>query len=334
MRPKKAAFIPFILTVFAALQWMALGAGYAMSPSARLRAPDLSSPVTLSGSNDATHPTIALSGGTLYVVWEEAGQSGGTTDLFYSRSVAGGAWSAPAAIHTSATNALRPTLAPAGASMLVLWDEWNGVTHQSYQQAIASTTATTIPPVVTLAPSAHDMVVDGNSRIHVVLQGNKAGSVTPYHILHSQKLLTETTWLTAMAVYTGGGGTGSQYPTLAVDSHNNLHLVWQENVGTDDGVLYYSKGLTSGNGNITWMQPISLSTTAPITDSARPALAVDGQDMLHLVWEDHVAPSQQYIYYAHSLGDSAVLTTPTAWSTPTLVMTRPAKANDFDLRSP
>ncbi|RME41181.1 MAG: exo-alpha-sialidase [Caldilineae bacterium] len=113
-----------------------------------------------------------------------------------------------------------------------------------------------------------------------------------------------------------------------MDSHDNLHLVWQENVGTDDGVLYYSKGLAGDGGSITWTAPVSLSAIAPITDSARPALAIDAGDGLHLVWEDHVAPSQQYIYYAHSLDNSAVLTTPTRWSTPTLVMTRPAKAND------
>ena len=300
--------------------------GNAAPPPSGFSASAVSSPTTISNSSDdATRPTIAVGrDNTLYVAWEQAGETGGSRDPFYSQSANGTSWTTPQAVYTSTTNSLRPVMAAApNGSIQIVWDEESGTTRLAYQKGLTGTTVITVPPVITQAASAHSIVVDSSNIVHLALQGNKAGAVTPFHILHSSKALNAPSWPQATSVYTGGVGTGSQYPALAADSQGHLHLAWQENVGSSDGQIYYSKGITGG-GSIAWTAPISVSVGVVITNSARPSIAVDDNDTLHLVWEDRGNPSQpgpQYIYYAHSTDGGAT------WSLPTRVVSRAVRAN-------
>lgn len=68
---------------------------------------------------------------------------------------------------------------------------------------------------------------------------------------------------------------------------------------------------------LSWSEPINISRTA--SDSRLPALAVDGQGVVHVVWEDG-----RYIFHSYRRGES--------WSTPLRVATgeQPAIAIDHN----
>jgi predicted neuraminidase len=85
----------------------------------------------------------------------------------------------------------------------------------------------------------------------------------------------------------------SSVPRLAVDSSGSLHLVWEDDTpGNYD--VYYKKS-TDGGG--TWTVSKRLTWTAG--SSSHPAIAVDSEDTLHVVY-DETAPGDYEIYYLRS----------------------------------
>lgn len=79
------------------------------------------------------------------------------------------------------------------------------------------------------------------------------------------------------------------YNTLAVDSHNTLHLVWSAAI-LDEGKarpecsncanMFYRQ---SKDGGVTWSPPINLSNSK--YGDNRPQIAIDSRDRIHVVWD-------------------------------------------------
>jgi len=288
-------------------------------------------PVTLSNSSyTATKPSIFINNNTIDAMWEQGTATIGNKDLFFAESAnGGGVWSNPIAFYTSATNSLRPDMAlDMNGNIQVIWDEWTGSIRLTHQKPLKSGAAMPIEPSVNASASAHDLVISSDNRIHVVFPGNKPGAEkTPFFPYYASRDVSGTAWPTATAVYTASSGTGSQYPAITIDSQDNLHLVWQEQEATQDGRIFYAKGLNNG-GVITWQTAVPIVTDPAITDAARPDIAIDQNDTLHLVWEDYISIGEQYIYYAHSTGGTAAQTGATTWSSPQRIVNRSVQANN------
>jgi hypothetical protein len=69
----------------------------------------------------------------------------------------------------------------------------------------------------------------------------------------------------------------ANYPALVVDSKDYLHVVWDKNIPPGDCAIFYSY-----YNDTTWSTPYQISQTSG--DDAFPALAVDKNDILHVVW--------------------------------------------------
>jgi len=69
-------------------------------------------------------------------------------------------------------------------------------------------------------------------------------------------------------------------PDIAIDSADHLHAVWfgGENSLEDANLLYATKA----SGSQTWSTPVAI--LPPNSQAWYPALAIDGQDTLHLIW--------------------------------------------------
>lgn len=288
-------------------------------------------PVTLSNSSyTTTNPSIFIHNNTVDVMWEQGTATIGNKDLFFTESADNGrVWSNPIAFYTSVKNSLRPDMAlDMSGNVQVIWDEWTGSIRLTHHKPLKSGTAVTIEPSVNASASAHDIVVSSNNRIHVVFPGNKPGvEKTPFFPYYASRDVSGTTWLTATAVYTASIGTGSQYPSVTIDSQDNLHLVWQEQEAAADGRIFYAKGLNN-SGVITWQTAVPIVTDPAITNAARPAIAIDENDTLHLVWENYISIGEQYLYYAHSTGGTAVQPGATTWSSPQPIVNGKVKANN------
>jgi hypothetical protein len=91
-------------------------------------------------------------------------------------------------------------------------------------------------------------------------------------------------------------------PELAIDSSDNIHVVWEDNSMDSNYEIYYKKS-TDGGG--TWS---TTRLTFTSYESANPAISIDTSDNIHVVWTEGDWGSQE-IYYNGSTDGGAT------WST-------------------
>ena len=82
----------------------------------------------------------------------------------------------------------------------------------------------------------------------------------------------------------------SRHPVIAGDSTDAVHVVWDDDTPGDDEI-YYKK---STNGGTTWSTVQRLTWTSG--SSRYPAMAIDADDAIHVVWQDDT-PGKNEIYY-------------------------------------
>ncbi len=139
------------------------------------------------------------------------------------------------------------------------------------------------------------------------------------------------TWTAPVAVSSALAYAG--YPSLDTDSRGRLHLVWY-------GIRQPSSGQPTPHGGIyeiyyvqhggTWGRPEWISPGVP--DAINPALAVDGQDRVHVVWFQSDGRAYQIMYTMRDPGGMrgpvGGWTTPVALTSGEKPSTKPALAVD------
>ena len=98
---------------------------------------------------------------------------------------------------------------------------------------------------------------------------------------------------------TGAPGTQRGHPALAVGSDGSVHVVW-ESWQDNNWDIYYTR---SGDGGATFSQPIRVNDVTEL-DQLRPALAVDSEGIIHIVWQDSRSHDWD-IFYASSTDGGA-----------------------------
>ena len=91
-------------------------------------------------------------------------------------------------------------------------------------------------------------------------------------------------------------------PAVAVDSSNSIHVVWYDNT-PGHYEIYYRR---SPDGGTTWGTVKRLTWTSG--DSIFPAIAIDGNGTIHVVWDANTSETDE-IYYRKSPNGG------TTWST-------------------
>jgi len=138
-----------------------------------------------------------------------------------------------------------------------------------------------------------DISVGSSNKLHVVWVDYTTGNTEIYY-----KKSTDggATWSTGKRLTSTADPT--QHPAVAVDSSDNVHVVWSDET-PGNYELYYKK---STDGGATWSTSKRLTWTSG--DSHSPALAVDSSGDLHVAWYDDT-PGNTEIYYKKST-DSGV----------------------------
>jgi len=158
--------------------------------------------------------------------------------------------------------------------------------------AAESTLALDVPPTATAYNNARRLVRDSNGYLYAAYYSTFNSGV---HIARSidDGASWESTW-----AYLDSDGI---YPSLAIDSQNNLHCVW-----VSSGEIHYKK-YTYASG--TWdTSPTTLYSVSGVYVNGFPAIAVDGSGNIHVVWERFESPGvNHYIYYTKYTA---------GWSTP------------------
>jgi len=131
---------------------------------------------------------------------------------------------------------------------------------------------------------------DSENNVHVVwddLEPDLGGSGVDRDVFYIQYDAQTENWLPLEVVSTESTD-GSEYAEIAIDSENNIHIVWKDftdydGAGTDWDVFYKQRSSTG-----TWSTTEVVSTDSTMT-IYRPVIHVDAKDTAHIAWSDSTA---------------------------------------------
>ena len=147
-----------------------------------------------------------------------------------------------------------------------------------------------------------DIAVDHTGIIHAIWVDGTDGKWGNDNEIMYSKYSDSTGWSNATVISDGFSGsywnTGDSFlgfgPRLAIDSQNNLHVVWEDSTpgiwGSDWEVMYANYSATSGQwSNATVISDGFAGSYWNNGLNGEPDIAVDSEDNLHVVWSDTTA---------------------------------------------
>jgi len=244
-------------------------------------------------SGGSVHPAIAIdSNNNLHVVWHD--WTPGNPEIYYKRSTDGGStWSPTKRLTWNSSSSRYPAIAiDSNNNLHVVWeDSIPGNSEIYYKRSTdgGSTWGATKRLTWTSGGSYDQaMAIDSNNNLYVVWEDSTPGN---YEIYYKMSTDGGSTWgATKRLTWTSGS---SYEPAIAIDSNNNVHVVWHD-LTPGNAEIYYKM---STDGGSTWGATKRLTWTSG--DSAYPAIAIDSNNNVHVVWHD-LTPGNAEIYYKMS----------------------------------
>ncbi|MHA1130578.1 MAG: hypothetical protein ACTSQQ_07175 [Candidatus Helarchaeota archaeon] len=176
----------------------------------------------------------------------------------------------------------------------ILYSSFDGI---SWSAPIAISDFATAFDGISEQPS---IAIDSQDNIHVVWTDNTPGLVIPenpesiYEILYRMYNATTSTW-SAISVISDNSSKwhdkSARVPFIAIDRNDDLHVVWE------DYVKAPTVTWSSGESEIIYIRQINGSWTGVMVvsdnytdynsfNSQFPSIAVDTNNIVHIVWED------------------------------------------------
>jgi len=203
--------------------------------------------------------------------------------IYYAKSTDGGSTWTESVLTEPGTDCKNPAIASDSEDNLwVVYEKYNdGIKYKKYnglswenEQDVSSGDWGHVPAIA----------VDSNDNIHVVWY-------TAYGMyLIRYKTYNGTTWETTQEIRTGNSNTNPQYPSIAIDTNNYIHVVWQEKNTTTNTYNIKHRMYTSS-----W-QLIHNITTGETYNQEYPCIATDTSGNAWIVWQtqDHKIKAIEY----------------------------------------
>jgi BNR repeat-like domain len=233
-------------------------------------------------------PVVAIdSNDTIHIVWYD--YASGDSEIYYKQSQDGGTtWSASRRLTWTSGASYSPAMDTTSSVHVVWEDETPGLAEIYYKSSPDSGSTWSATRRITWTSGGSYMpviAVDSNDHIHVAWYDNTPGNLELYYKRSEDD---GSTWSSSQRLTWTSGG--SRYIALAVGSGNALHMAWYDDTpGASE--IYYKN---SPDGGSTWNSSQRLTWTSDT--SSYPALAIESNNTLHLVWEDRT-PGNWEIYY-------------------------------------
>jgi hypothetical protein len=169
-------------------------------------------------------------------------------------------WKGPNAAHTTVAQ-IRYVKYSGGA--------WGAIANLTDQAWLSS------PPAI---------AVDSNDVVHVVFAGRHVGSTGYAQIRYCK--YTGGAWTAPINITVDSVTNNNNFlPSIAVDSNNNLHVVWY---GGINGFSWYKIRYSTYNG-VSWSSPANISEGVGTYQQTYPSIAVDSSNNVHVVWTGYIA---------------------------------------------
>jgi hypothetical protein len=132
------------------------------------------------------------------------------------------------------------------------------------------------------------LAFDSSDNIHVVWCQNSSGN---YEVYHKSSTDGGTTWGGSKRLTWNSGR--SYVPEIAIDSNDNLHVVWDDDTpGIKE--VYYKRSTNSGTSWTTDRLSWNLGT------SEYPNIALDSNNDIYVVWANYI-PFNFEIFYKQGI---------------------------------
>ena len=220
------------------------------------------------------------SNSNLYVVYSDTG-AGSQMNIFLAKSTdQGQTWTSEAVTTDDSNWQGGPSIAIDGEDNIHV--VWNGYTTNSpaNNQIRYRKYTSSWQPIEELTTEANrpqeypSIAIDSQDNIHVAWDGNTAGSPVNYQIRYRKYT---SSWQ-AIEEITSNANFDQIWNSIAIDSQDNIHVVWRGAVsGLNASQIRYRERTNS------W-QPIVELTNDNNNWQDSPAIAIDSQDNIHVVW--------------------------------------------------
>ena len=145
--------------------------------------------------------------------------------------------------------------------------------------------------------SYHPVIAtDSNDKVHVVWYDYTVGAWGTDAEIWYATYTTATGWSNATVISDGYSDVywndgNSFYPTIAIDSNDAVHVAWRDDTdgvwGADSEIMYVKYTTATGWSNVTIISDGLNDIYWNDRSSYDPAIAVDSNDQVHVVWEDY-----------------------------------------------
>jgi hypothetical protein len=243
-------------------------------------------------STHSLYPAIAVdSTDAVHVVWED--HAPGNADIYYKQSSDEGiTWSAAQRLTWTSGSSFKPDIAIDSSNAAhVVWEDYTPADGEVYYKGSTDSGATwgTAQRLTWTSgmSTLTALATDSSNGVHSVWEDYTPGTAEIYY-----KVSTDSgaTWGAAYRLTWTSGA--SNYPAVAIDSVNAIHVVWEDYTPPPGySEIYYKY---SPDGGTTWNAAQRLTWTPGYSNA--PAIAVDSGDAIHLFWVSDT-PGNFEVYY-------------------------------------
>jgi hypothetical protein len=206
----------------------------------------------------------------------------------------------------------------------IFYKVWNATTDQWGSTIVVSETDTPN----SWAPA---IAIDFNDNVHIVWDDstNYTASGTDRDIFYRMWNSSSDIW-SNMTVLSNESSENSLNVDIAVDSKNNLHVVWNDltnylGAGTDNDIFYRFFNVSS---NI-W-EDTEVVTVDSSDDSHFPKISVNKEDIVHIVWMEDISGSKNIYFTKWNETKNDWGNIETVWNVTTTVVSYPDMTIDSE----
>ena len=250
-----------------------------------------------SGNYTQFIPALINSSNRMHIVWY--GQSPASPSPFqirYVKSIDGGnTWSNPIDITSGSYDQYDPAIAIDSFNNIhIVWSGECSSSSNYYQIRYSKSTDgnTWSNPVNITSENYHQncpkIAIDNSNNIHLVWQGINLTNPTGYQIRYVKSTDGGNTWSNPVNITSENY---NQYdPAIAIDSFNNIHIVWDGGYSSNPNYqIRYSKSTDGGN---TWSNPVNI--TSENYNQYSPVITINTPNNIHIVWYGWTSLSPDY----------------------------------------
>ena len=165
----------------------------------------------------------------------------------------------------------------------------NGGTVWSYLKRITWSNENAVFP---------NIAVDSNNHVHLVWQDYSYGN---YEVLYRKSTNIGISWSSTTRLTWNSGG--SMAPVIAIDSNDNMYVVWGNSYASDSEIFY--KKSTDGGSSWSILKRLTWSTNL----STDPTVVIDSSDNVCVAWEETIGGDDEILFKRSTDGGNT-------WSSP------------------